>query len=622
MVAPRRFALIGHIHEASSIVGFDEAAQDAVGSILVDSATIDFTYSDATPSITAATIPAGILAQLLTVDGAGSLLDADFLDGLSSASFALAATTVTAGAGLTGSGTLGANLTLAVGAGNGILANADDVALDLNYAPTWTNTHIWTDNDSIYLGTGSDLRLYHDGTDSFITNATGILNLGTTASYTQTVTSNDLVLKIGSTHANGSYVSFNRSGTDFGYIGNAKHLVGASANTGFGIRAETALEISLAGTLAATLKDASGVTHPIIKVATGATNGITLLGDTASATESIVNFGAMYSSGGASIGYAVKPKSGGAADAWVSSYGSSIARSAIMVKNGSIVLQTASATTTAAGSDVTMNTRWTIQEAGHLVAGDDSIYVRVGASADASFYHDGTDTYLVNATGKLRIENAAASGVVQFNANNKLKAKVGLGGECFAITADDSSGEVYFAFYESNAFTTRKGYMGFGNSNDDQFIIMSEENATLTLGQNSVARMNLTAASCSIVSTDQAFMGNGTVSAPAWSFASDPDCGAYKESTANNWSLAAGGVSYLQMLHNTTTVKLRANNADMIVCNATGIGFNNQTPIARPDYTVTNKSLNRAVDCNGVLAAIGDNLGSLVDDLISYGLLQ
>lgn len=38
----------------------DENAQDAVGSILVDSATIDFTYTDATPSITASVIQAAI----------------------------------------------------------------------------------------------------------------------------------------------------------------------------------------------------------------------------------------------------------------------------------------------------------------------------------------------------------------------------------------------------------------------------------------------------------------------------------------------------------------------------------------------------------------------------------
>lgn len=38
----------------------DERAQDAVGTILVDSASIDFTYNDATPSITAAVLPAGV----------------------------------------------------------------------------------------------------------------------------------------------------------------------------------------------------------------------------------------------------------------------------------------------------------------------------------------------------------------------------------------------------------------------------------------------------------------------------------------------------------------------------------------------------------------------------------
>lgn len=41
---------------ASTISDFDEAAQDAVGNILVDSSTVDFTYSDATPSITAGVI--------------------------------------------------------------------------------------------------------------------------------------------------------------------------------------------------------------------------------------------------------------------------------------------------------------------------------------------------------------------------------------------------------------------------------------------------------------------------------------------------------------------------------------------------------------------------------------
>jgi hypothetical protein len=38
----------------------DESAQDAIGTILVDSSTIDFTYSDATPSITASVIASAV----------------------------------------------------------------------------------------------------------------------------------------------------------------------------------------------------------------------------------------------------------------------------------------------------------------------------------------------------------------------------------------------------------------------------------------------------------------------------------------------------------------------------------------------------------------------------------
>jgi hypothetical protein len=45
-----------HTHDAASVTGFNEAAQDAVGTILVDTASIDLTYNDATPSITAAAI--------------------------------------------------------------------------------------------------------------------------------------------------------------------------------------------------------------------------------------------------------------------------------------------------------------------------------------------------------------------------------------------------------------------------------------------------------------------------------------------------------------------------------------------------------------------------------------
>jgi len=50
----KRFALLKQHDFGTS--AFDEAAQDAVGGIFVDTAEINFTYTDATPSITAALI--------------------------------------------------------------------------------------------------------------------------------------------------------------------------------------------------------------------------------------------------------------------------------------------------------------------------------------------------------------------------------------------------------------------------------------------------------------------------------------------------------------------------------------------------------------------------------------
>lgn len=63
------------------IFGWDDSASAAIG----------FTVTGAlsTSGTTLTVSAANILAQLLTVDGAGSLLDADLLDGLSSSAFAL-----------------------------------------------------------------------------------------------------------------------------------------------------------------------------------------------------------------------------------------------------------------------------------------------------------------------------------------------------------------------------------------------------------------------------------------------------------------------------------------------------------------------------------------------------
>ncbi|MBI3654090.1 MAG: hypothetical protein HY231_23920 [Acidobacteria bacterium] len=80
-------------------------------------------------------------------NSAPSASEFSYLSGVTSAiqtqltARALAATTITAGAGLIGTGDLSANRTFDVGAGAGISVAADSVAIDQSFNPTWTGAH-------------------------------------------------------------------------------------------------------------------------------------------------------------------------------------------------------------------------------------------------------------------------------------------------------------------------------------------------------------------------------------------------------------------------------------------------------------------------------------------------
>lgn len=61
---------------------------------------------------------------------------------------------VTAGGGLTGGGALTSSISLDVGAGTGITVNANDVAINQAFTPTWTGAHIWS-NTATFNGAAS-----------------------------------------------------------------------------------------------------------------------------------------------------------------------------------------------------------------------------------------------------------------------------------------------------------------------------------------------------------------------------------------------------------------------------------------------------------------------------------
>lgn len=78
---------LGSAITPGAITGFDESAQDAVGTILVDTATVNLTYTDGTPSITADVITgtSGASIPLLngnnTYSGSANFADAFYLSG-------------------------------------------------------------------------------------------------------------------------------------------------------------------------------------------------------------------------------------------------------------------------------------------------------------------------------------------------------------------------------------------------------------------------------------------------------------------------------------------------------------------------------------------------------------
>jgi hypothetical protein len=103
---------------ASQVTDFDEATQDAIGTILVDTASVDLVYNDGTPSITATVLPAGVDHDQLLNYVANDHVDHS----------AVQITTIT-DSGLTGGGDITATRNLSVDI-NGTTAEASPSNLD------------------------------------------------------------------------------------------------------------------------------------------------------------------------------------------------------------------------------------------------------------------------------------------------------------------------------------------------------------------------------------------------------------------------------------------------------------------------------------------------------------
>ena len=154
---------------AAAVSNFDEAAQDAVGAALTDTASINLTYTDVTNAITADVLPAGVNHDAL-------------LNYVAAQHVSHTGVTLTAGNGLTGGGDISASRTFDVGAGTGITVNANDVAL-ANMAQATIKGR------ASGAGTGAPTDLSATDVATIVSTAVATaLNIGSIANYTPTLT--------------------------------------------------------------------------------------------------------------------------------------------------------------------------------------------------------------------------------------------------------------------------------------------------------------------------------------------------------------------------------------------------------------------------------------------------
>ena len=211
--------------------------------------------------------------------------------------------------------------------------------------------------------------------------------------------------------------------------------------------------------------------------------------------------------------------------------------------------------------------RWTISSAGILEAAHDgtaaapiitwSSDLNTGiyrSAADTlSFATAGAEVFKLGSTGRAYFTDGSAGfpsiafnadidvgfyrvagNVIGISAGGVLKAAFRGSNEVFRLYSDDPDGDIYMAFYESNADTNRKGYIGYPNGANDNFAIWNSENAPMDLATNNISRLNITAGGQLNAVSD------GSAAAPAWSFNSDANTGIYRIGT-DTLGFAEGG---------------------------------------------------------------------------------
>jgi len=305
------------------------------------------------------------------------------------------------------------------------------------------------DNTELKIGTGSDLKLYHNETHSFITNTTGDLTIENTG--------DDLILK---------------SADDFlTYVQGTEVAIQAIGNAGVKLRYNNVNKFETTST-------GAKISGYIDAGTDGGTSGSRVLAQTYNTTgDYIATLSTMYSSGGWLMGYGIEAKN--SSSGFISTADNAdFKRTYVLLDNNEFTIGYAPAQTTTVGDDITgLTTPFTINltngnatlsgtltadltgdvtgdltgdvtgaaslnvlKAGDTMTGNlklnDNVYLQIGnrTDGDAWIYHNGTDTLFRNAVGDLYIDQLANDKKISFRCDD------GSGGivEYFRIDGNDS----------------------------------------------------------------------------------------------------------------------------------------------------------------------------------------
>ena len=278
---------------------------------------------------------------------------------------------------------------------------------------------IANDNDKINIGAGNDLQIYHNGSNTFIDNSTGVTNIrGGTHKFRKLSDNEDMLI-------------LNPNSSVDLYFDNSKKLetlsTGAKVTGRLGLEVSpaTAVEIKLDAFAATGNDDASdwgagGIFQLLHSGTAAANNEVLLLGAVSGAVGQIA------------CGFGFGRES---------------------TSNWGTYISFKTHSTSTANIDELIE-RWKITSAGHFKNNSDSIRIKLGASDDLEIYHDGSHSYIQdNGTGNLKITSNGTA--VQIESST---------GENMAVFRTDGAVELYHD--NTQRFTTSNAGVGIAQSGD------------------------------------------------------------------------------------------------------------------------------------------------------------